>query len=238
MSMWINQRCWWLFLWLPSQRNEESVWYYQSGTVGRKGMAMDLIPILYLPTQTRTTCLGGWLQYSYLSGFHPICLVCLFLAGPCSQAAWGQERESRSPGWKSQGATLCPSFSFLLPFHLYFPQSHLSSLSLYCPLLPPPFSLPLAALHLSFPSSQVNNPIGSPNWPTKCAKREKLGWDIQIRTQAEFYAQVPDVVITSSVHHDNYNCSSWVPWKHLPHSSLISWGVYTLGLDTRRPLSC
>lgn len=61
-------------------------------------MAMDLISIPYLPTHTRAACLGGWPQYNYLSGFYCICLVCVFLTGPHSQEAWGQEWESRSLG--------------------------------------------------------------------------------------------------------------------------------------------
>lgn len=31
--------------------------------------------------------------------------------------------------------------------------------------------------------------------------------DIQIGTQADFYAQEPDIVVTSSIHYDNFNCT-------------------------------
>lgn len=130
--------------------------------MGRKGMAMDLIPAPYVPTHTHAACLGGWLQYNYLSGFHPICLVCLFLAGPSSRAAWGQEWESRSlkePGGKSVPQLFLPPLfpPLFPPVSLALSHSLLSSSSASILVT---FSCTPSFLSIL---SQVNNPILSPN---------------------------------------------------------------------------
>lgn len=108
-------------------------------------MAMDLIPTPYLPTHT--CCMPMWLAAVQL--FIRLSSHLLGLPLPCRAPLRG----NLGPRMGEPESGLCPSFFFLLPFCLYFPQPHLLSLTPYSPLLPSPFSLPSAALHLSFPSS-------------------------------------------------------------------------------------
>lgn len=74
----------------------------------------------------------------------------------------GPRTGEQETGLKEPGGNSVPQLFLPPPFLLLFPPVSLS-LTLYFPLLLLPFSLLSAALHLSFPSAQVNNPILSPN---------------------------------------------------------------------------
>ena len=94
-------------------------------------MAMDLIPIPYLPTQTRAICLGGWLQYSYLSGFHPICFGLPLPRRALLTGSLGPRMGEQESGLKEPGGYSVPQLFLPPPFPPLFPPVSLAlSLSL------------------------------------------------------------------------------------------------------------